>query len=172
MINSEILIGLPGYQITGIERAGGEIRILARYAEARKCPHWQSEKLASKDRYSRRVRHEDWGERQCVLVLEGHKWQCRECGRYFRERFPGILPCQRASEAFRHRIFQQHLDGINRSRLLRFPQLPKLQTSSQGIMWLIFLGRGFAPIVGVEPEKVGRGEWIRTTDLLVPNQAL
>ena len=32
-----------------------------------------------------------------------------------------------------------------------------------------------APIVGVEPvepviEGIGRGEWIRTTDLLVPNQ--
>jgi transposase len=32
---------------------------------------------------------------------------------------PGILPHQRASEAFRASIFQQHLDGINRRRLGR-----------------------------------------------------
>jgi len=65
------------------------------------------------------VRHEDWGQRHCVLILEGRKFQCPDCGRYFRERFPGILPCQRASEAFREWIFQQHRDGINRSRLGR-----------------------------------------------------
>jgi len=41
------------------------------------------------------------------------------CGRYFNQRFPGILPCQRSSEAFRQMIYRQHLDGINRSRLGR-----------------------------------------------------
>ena len=30
---------------------------------------------------------------------------------------PGILRCQRASEAFRVAIYEQHRDGINRSRL-------------------------------------------------------
>jgi transposase len=119
LINSEILIGLPGYQITGIEVGKGEVRISARYVEAVECPHCGGKRLRSKDRYLRRVRHEDWGQRHCVLLLEGHKWQCLECLRYFRERFPGILPGQRASEAFRAWIFRQHLDGINRSRLGR-----------------------------------------------------
>ena len=46
---------------------------------------------------------------------------------------------------------------------------------------LRLLGIGVAPVFGVQPafvsiwlevfEKFGRGEWIRTTDLLVPNQA-
>lgn len=119
MINSEILIGLPGYQITGIEMAKGEVRIAASYRGEVECPQCGGTRLRSKDRYRRRVRHEDWGQRHCVLILEGRKFQCQECGRYFRERFPGILPCQRASEAFRQMIFQQHLDGINRSRLGR-----------------------------------------------------
>lgn len=65
------------------------------------------------------MRHENWGLRRCVLELRGAKWQCRGCGRYFRERFPGIQPCQRASEAFQKKIFRDHLDGINRSRLGR-----------------------------------------------------
>ena len=32
---------------------------------------------------------------------------------------PGILPCQRSSEAFQEMIFRQYLDGVNRSRLGR-----------------------------------------------------
>jgi len=65
------------------------------------------------------VRHEDIGIRHAVLELEARKWHCVDCGRYFRQRFPGILPCQRSSEAFQAMIFRQHLDGINRSRLGR-----------------------------------------------------
>jgi hypothetical protein len=74
---------------------------------------------ATKGRYVRRVRHENWGLRHCVLELEASKFQCHDCGRYFRDRFPGIQPCQRSSEAFQRMIFGQHLDEINRSRLGR-----------------------------------------------------
>ena len=119
MINGEILLGLPGYQITGIERVNGEVRIRARYNGPVACAHCGRSRLRSKGRYLRRVRHEDLGLRHAILELEARKWLCLDCGRQFRQRFPGILPCQRASEAFRERIFQQHLDGINRSRLGR-----------------------------------------------------
>jgi transposase len=54
-----------------------------------------------------------------VLWLESNKWRCRECGRSFWQRFPGILPRKRASEAFRRSVFVQHWDGVNRSRLGR-----------------------------------------------------
>ncbi len=119
MIESEILLGLPGYQITGIERGGGEVRISACHPGPLCCPHCQGKRLRNKGRYQRLVRHEDWGLRPLVIVLEGRKSQCRDCGRYFRQQFPGILRCQRASQAFQQAIYQQHLDGINRSRLGR-----------------------------------------------------
>jgi len=119
LINSEILLGLPGYQITGIVWNGGEVRISARYTGPISCAHCGGTALRDKGRYRRRVRHENWGERRCVLELEGHKFGCRSCGRQFRQRFPGILRCQRASEAFQRMIYGQHLDGINRSRLGR-----------------------------------------------------
>jgi transposase len=119
LINAEILIGLPGYQITGMERVGGEVRISARYSGPISCARCGGGKLRSKGCYRRRVRHEDRGIRRGVLDLEARKWQCLDCGRHFRQRFPGILPCQRASEAFQAMIFRQHLDGINRSRLGR-----------------------------------------------------
>jgi transposase len=119
LINLEILIGLPGYQISGIEGAGVEVRIAVRYSGPLSCVHCGGGRLRSKGRYIRRVRHENIGARHGVLELEGRKWHCLDCGRYFRQRFPGILPCQRSSEAFRQMIYRQHLDGINRSRLGR-----------------------------------------------------
>jgi transposase len=55
--------------------------------------------------------------RHCVLELESCKFRCRDCGRTFWQRFPGILPRKRATEPFRRSVFVQHYDGVNRSRL-------------------------------------------------------
>ena len=117
MIHPEAVLGLPDYEITSIAKHSDEVRIAARYTGPQSCPHCQSGKVRSKGRYVRLVRHESWGRRPCLLELEARKWRCVTCRRQFRQRFPGILPCQRASEAFQRMIFGQHLDGINRSRL-------------------------------------------------------
>lgn len=113
----EIVLGLPGYQITGLERKGGVVRIGVQYEGPVICPHCQGAHHHSKGRYEREVRHEDLGRRPCVLVLEARKWLCLSCRRQFRQRFPGIQPWQRSSEAFQRLIYELHLDGINRSRL-------------------------------------------------------
>jgi len=119
LINTEAVLGLPGYEIIAIERHGGRVRLRVRHAGPVTCPHCAGGRLRSKGRCDRRVRHEDWGLRHCEIELEARKWQCLECGRHFRQRFPGILAWQRSSEAFQRLIFRQHLDGINRSRLGR-----------------------------------------------------
>jgi transposase len=119
LIESATLLGLPHYEIIDIQWVAGEVRIWARYTGPRSCPHCGGDKLRSKGRYRRRVRHENWGLRPCVLELEARKWHCLGCGRHFRQRFAGILEWQRASEAFQKMIFRHHLDGINRSRLGR-----------------------------------------------------
>jgi transposase len=112
-------LGLPAYQITNIAAQKGEIRIAVRHTGQVSCPHCHSKSLRNKGKHLRRVRHENWGQRTCILQLQVSKWQCRDCGRYFRQPLPGILPRQRASEAYQQAIYQQHLDGINRSRLGR-----------------------------------------------------
>ena len=119
MTNEEIVLGLPDYQISGIERKAGEVRISARYTGPKSCPHCHSQRQRSKGWYIRQVRHETWGLRHCRLVVEARKWQCLDCPRQFRQPLPGILPCQRSSEPFRKAVFRQHLDGINRSRVGR-----------------------------------------------------
>jgi transposase len=119
LTETEILIGLPGYQITGIERVGGVVRIAVRCTATVCCPHCRGTRLRSKGWCRRKVRHEDWGLRATFLDVELRKWLCKDCHRQHRERLPGILRCQRASEAFQESIYQQHRDGINRSRLGR-----------------------------------------------------
>ena len=119
MIRSEAVLGLPGYQITDIDQVAGKIRITVRYTGPVSCPKCESQRLQLRGTRVRKPRHESWGQRHCVLWLESNKWRCQECGRSFWQRFPGILPRKRASEAFRRSVFVQHWDGVNRSRLGR-----------------------------------------------------
>jgi len=119
LIRSEAVLGLPGYQITGIEELAGKVRISARYSGPRTCPHCQSDSLRLKEKRIRQPRHESWGLRHCMLELESSKFLCKDCGRRFWQRFPGILPRKRATEPFRRAVYVAHYDGVNRSRLGR-----------------------------------------------------
>jgi transposase len=117
MTSLEKLIGLPGYQITGIEEGAEIFRISVRHEGTPACPECGSERLRLKDKRMREPRHDSWGLRHCVLLLESAKYRCKDCSRSFWQRFPGILPRMRATEPFRRSVFQAHYDGINRSRL-------------------------------------------------------
>ena len=101
MTDSEIVLGLPTTRLTA------------------SCPKCGSARLWNKGWCRRTVRHEDWGLRRSVLELRVRKGLCLDCGRSFRQQLPGIRPYQRASESFQKMIFQQQLDGINRSCLGR-----------------------------------------------------
>jgi transposase len=119
LTDSEIVLGLPQYEISNIARSGGTITISARYTGPISCPKCRGSRLRNKGWCHRVVRHDDWGFRRGVLALEVRKSRCLDCGRSFRQQLPGIQPCQRASESFQEMIYQQHLDGINRSCLGR-----------------------------------------------------
>jgi transposase len=119
LTDSEIVLGLPQYQISDIQRSGGTITIAARYTGPLSCPKCGGAHLRNKGWCRRTVRHDDWGFRQVILDLRVRKSRCLDCGRSFRQQLPGIQPSQRASESFQEMVFQQHLDGINRSCLGR-----------------------------------------------------
>ncbi|HSL05471.1 MAG TPA: ISL3 family transposase [Nitrospiraceae bacterium] len=119
MTDSEIVLGLPQFQISDIQRSGGTITISARYTGPISCPKCGGARLRNKGWCRRTVRHDDWGFRQVILDLRVRKSRCLDCGRSFRQQLPGIQPSQRASESFQEMVFQQHLDGINRSCLGR-----------------------------------------------------
>ena len=109
MISSEAVLGLPGYQITGIEEEAGMVRVSARHVGEKSCPHCQSQRLRLKDRRWRQPRHESWGLRHCVLELESCKYRRQDCRRTFWQRFPGLLVRKRATEPFRRSVFVAHL---------------------------------------------------------------
>jgi len=119
LISSKAVLGLPGYQITGIEERAGAVTISARYEGPNTCPDCGSERLRVKDKRWREPRHESWGLRHCALELESRKFRCKDCNRLFWQRFPGLLPRKRATEPFRRQVFVAHYDGVNRSRLGR-----------------------------------------------------
>ena len=119
MTDSEIVLGLPQYEIINIQRCGGTITISARHAGPISCPKCGGSRLRNKGWCRRKVRHDDWGFRRGILDLEVRKSRCLDCGRSFRQRLPGVQPWQRATESFQEMVYQQHLDGINRSCLGR-----------------------------------------------------
>ena len=168
MIRSEAVIGLPGYQITGIEERNGSVRLSARYTGPIACPHCGGVRLRNKGRRLRHLRHESWGTRHSVLELETQKWRCQECGRSFWQRFAGILPRKRATEPFRRSVFLKHWDGISRSRL---SQREGIASATVERWFLDFLGlraaeRSGAPcpsVLGIDEHFFTRRQGYATT---------
>ncbi len=113
---SESILNLPFLQILKCEDRN-PVRIEAVYVGPVRCPHCVSDQLRKKSPFVRRIRHESIGERSVWLILHGYKYLCRSCGRYFRQRFPGLLPYQRATEPFREEVCRDHHDGICQSQL-------------------------------------------------------
>ena len=112
-------MGLPEYQVTGLEESSGFLCIHARFTGEVACPQCGGKHLRLKDRRTRRLRHESWGVRHSMVELETRKWRCLSCARSFWQRFPGIQPGARVTEPFRRSVCQRHYDGISRSRLAK-----------------------------------------------------
>jgi transposase len=72
------------------------------------------------------------------LHVQARKYYCRGCRRYFRQRFRGILPGRRATEAFRREVVSDHADGISQSRLA---QRAGIGTATIERWYQEFLGR-------------------------------
>lgn len=83
MIESEVLLGLPEYELTAVEERARQIHLRAQFVGRISCAHCGEGKRRAKDRRTRRLRHENWGMRKTVLELETRKWRCRACGRSF-----------------------------------------------------------------------------------------
>jgi transposase len=115
--STEEILGLPEYKIIEVERVAGEIWLIAEDGSAQSCPACGCKQLRNKGVLQRKVRHASWAGPRVWLLLKGKHWLCKGCGKRFRHRFPGILPRQHATEAFRFKVFKDHWDGISRSRV-------------------------------------------------------
>jgi transposase-like protein len=87
------------------------------YLEPASCPDCGSLKLRTKDSFLRKIRHVLIGQRPTWLVVKAHKYRCKACGRYFNERFPGVLKRARASEPFKNEVVKLHHNGWTQKAL-------------------------------------------------------
>ena len=104
------LLNVDGFELEDISGLD-PITFKIRYTLPARCPDCSNGAVRIKDTFYRRIRHESLGRRKVFLYLRTHKFLCA-CGRYFNERFPGILPYKRSTEAFRKEVFYKHHDGI------------------------------------------------------------
>ncbi|MBD3277704.1 MAG: ISL3 family transposase [Candidatus Aegiribacteria sp.] len=111
MPHDSIILSLSGYRIERVH-GGNPVYLDVVYTGEVTCPFCKGGNLRNKGRYIRKLRHDNYGSRPCYLNLEGRKYYCRDCGRYFNQRFPGILPYYRSTEVYRRYVFQNHHDGI------------------------------------------------------------
>ena len=118
----ENILGLGNYKIKQIKGEGSCI-FEARYEGEVRCPRCHSDDLRTKGRFRRLVRHVNLGSRGSYLELHGRKYRCNGCQRYFNQRFPGILPYRRYSEAYRREICQWHREGVSQRSLAQSQEL-------------------------------------------------
>jgi transposase len=112
----DVTLNLPGFTIARTSGFNPIIHDLDCHHEPR-CPHCGAQDLRKKDKAQRHVWHESVGLRRVLLRFAVYKFHCRACGRYFRQRFDGILPWQRSSEALKRQVYRQHTQGISRRSL-------------------------------------------------------
>jgi transposase len=98
------ILNLNGYEI---EKISGicPVIIKARYIQKVICPFCKNDRLRKKHKYTRKLHHESIGDRTTILLLAAYKHRCLRCGRYFNQRFPGILKYKRSTEGFRREVF-------------------------------------------------------------------
>jgi len=112
----EPIVGIPGFEAFEI-RGKQEVTTTCRLRDKPTCPDCKSVgPHRRKDLVKRRIRHTSIGARAHWLVVHVPKWSCR-CGRYFRQRVPGVLPYQRATEQFKEEVVERHEHGHSLSRI-------------------------------------------------------
>lgn len=107
-------IGLKGYDILQTQH-NHELILhvkLKQKFEPKTCPYCSSDKLYSKGKYQRTVRHLECFNKPCKLVIHTHRRLCRCCNRSFIPRFPGITKWRHSSEPLRKHIYSLHHQGI------------------------------------------------------------
>lgn len=111
MLIKSLILNLPNFKVINVLREK-IIKIEVISLKKNHCIHCGSLNLRKKDKYIRKVKHISIGEQLSELWIHGFKFKCKNCLRYFNQRFDGILPYKRASEPFRREVVKLHHDGI------------------------------------------------------------
>lgn len=163
----EPIIGLPNFKI--ISYQGTKlIEILAEYTGTIGCIHCGSVNLRKKERFQRMLKHHSIGLAHSVLLVQTHKFYCRDCGKYFNQRLPGVLPYQRSTDPFKDEVATKHHDG---SSILKVSQRLALGQATVGRYYKRYLEREFnehknascPKILGIDEKKFSKKLGYQTT---------
>lgn len=111
--NYNPIIGVEGYKIISSNKPYN-IELKVEYVGVMKCPFCEGVSLRKKDTFLRRIKHYSIGNQRSELLIKAHKYLCKDCGKYFNSRFPGVQPRFRSTENFRDEVAQKHHWGFSR----------------------------------------------------------
>ena len=106
----EPIIGLPDFKIISYQGTK-TVEIIAEYIGLIECLYCRSKNLRKKERFQRVLKHHSIGLAKSILLVQTYKFYCRDCGRYFNQRLPGVQPYQRATEPLKDEISIKHHRG-------------------------------------------------------------
>lgn len=127
MSHAGLILGLPELEVERVDR-NDAIAVYARPKKRPCCIRCQHPRVRIKATYQRTLKHTRQGNQLVTLYLKAPKYHCPRCGRYFRHRFKGVRPRYRASEAFRHEVFETHDGGVTQAKLERTHQISAATT--------------------------------------------
>jgi transposase len=163
----EPIIGLPDYKI--ISYSGSKtIEITAEYTGVIGCIRCGSLNLRKKERFLRALKHHSIGSAKTLLLVQSHKFFCRDCKKYFNQRMPGILPYQRSTEPFKDEVATKHHDGCS---ILKVSERLALGQATVGRYYKSYLAREFnerqnascPKILGIDEKKFSKKLGYQTT---------
>jgi transposase len=145
------------------------MRVFVEALEApRLCPSCAGDRLRSKGRYQRRVRHLACFGHPSEVVISCRRYRCVDCGRTFVQPLPGIRPGRRSTEPWREQIYERHDDGICASTLGRRENLSAASVSQ---IYAQFTERkakerlslNCPRVLGIDEHTLHRGQRFATT---------
>ena len=163
----ESIIGLPNYKIISYQGTQ-RIEIIAEYTGENSCIHCGSMSLRKKERFQRIFKHHSIGLSQSFLLIQTYKFFCRDCGKYFNQRMPGIMPYQRSTEPFKDEVAAKHHDGVS---ILKVSQRLALGQATVGRYYKSYLQREYSEhknascpkVLGIDEKKFSKKLGYQTT---------
>lgn len=163
----EPIIGLPDFKIISYQGTK-TVEIIAEYIGRIECLHCKSVNLRKKERFNRVFKHHSIGLAKSILMIQTYKFYCRDCGKYFNQRLPGVQPYQRATEPFKDEVSIKHHDGTS---ILKVSRRMGLGEATVGRYYRNYLQREFnehknasvPKVLGIDEKKFSKKLGYQTT---------
>ena len=130
MLFGKTIIGLDRCEVLRQFRQPNSLHADALLHGQRLCRFGCGIRCRIKETKTRKIRHGDFARIPLFIHLTFRKLYCAQCKRSFHEEVPGVRKYQRASEAYRDEVFQQHEAGASLRTIARTKRLSPTTVSA------------------------------------------